>query len=1246
MAGGSGAEAIRGDAGNDTLDGGPGADTIFGGEGNDSLIGGSGNDTIDGGAGDDTVTYDGNRSEYTVAASGETTTVSQNGSGEVDALTNVEHIAFADQTINIDPRDTISGASGADTINGWGGDDSLIGGDGDDSIVGGSGGDTLVGGLGDNWLNGGSGVDTVSYASASSGVYVDIVGEDGSVNDAPWYDLLQSIENVIGSSYDDVISPNDAATFLDGGAGYDILSLYEFVSAVNINMASGAVGRFDGYFSPLTIQNFEVVSGTQFSDTIVGDSSANWLEGIQGDDSIDGGSGADTVVGDYGDDTLVGGDGVDLLTYENQYEAINVTLSASGPQSTGQGPDTIYGFENLKGSLSNDTIGGNSGSNSLFGNGGDDSIAGYEGNDTLSGQAGADRIDGGAGSDQANYSGFKAGFTFVQNADGTITVTDTVGAEGSDTLSNVESLYFAGDGVAWSTSELLSNSGTAGDDPLTGTSGDNALSGLAGNDTLAGLSGNDTLTGAAGGDLIDGGAGTDQANYAGSSGNFTFTRNADGTATVTDGVGSEGADTLTGIETVYFGGDSVSASFSSLVVNYGTTGDDSISGLGGGDKVYGLAGNDTLAGLAGNDTLTGAAGGDLIDGGAGTDQANYAGSSTNFTFARNADGSVTATDTVGSEGADTLTGVETVYFQGNSVSSSLSSLVVDYGTSGNDSISGLAGNDKVYGLAGNDTLAGLVGNDTLTGAAGGDLIDGGSGTDQANYSGFRAGFSFVQNANGTITVTDTVGGEGADTLTGVEAVYFAGDNTTVAVADLVSGSNLSGTTGNDTLTGQGGNDTLSGLGGNDTLKGAAGNDLIDGGTGTDQANYTGLKTSFTYSRNADGSVNITDGVGGEGADTLVGIETVYFQASSIWSSIASLVGDYGTTGNDAWLAGTSGNDNLYGLAGNDTFKGNAGNDRIDGGAGTDQANYSGYSANFTFVLNGDGSITVTDTVGNQGSDTLVGVESVYFESDDYWSQLSYIMASPTSGNDTINGRSGNDTISGLGGADHLYGARGNDVLDGGAGSDQATYMGASTNFTFVRNADGSVTVTDTVGSEGADTLIGMESAWFEGNSAWYSLSSLVVNYGTSGNDSITGLAGNDNLYGLAGNDNLSGANGNDTIVGGAGADTLTGGAGTDYFSYAGTSEAAVGSPDIIADFVQGTDKIDLSAIDANSGVSGDQAFTWIGTSAFSNVAGQLRYATTPSGARTIYGDVDGNGTADFQIQVTGSVSFAATDFVL
>ncbi|PVE20484.1 hypothetical protein DC522_32055 [Microvirga sp. KLBC 81] len=152
--------------------------------------------------------------------------------------------------------------------------------------------------------------------------------------------------------------------------------------------------------------------------------------------------------------------------------------------------------------------------------------------------------------------------------------------------------------------------------------------------------------------------------------------------------------------------------------------------------------------------------------------------------------------------------------------------------------------------------------------------------------------------------------------------------------------------------------------------------------------------------------------------------------------------------------------------------------------------------------------------------------------------------------------------------------------------------------------------------------------------------------GTVAEDTIRGLGGNDELNGGAGADMLDGGAGNDALVGGAGADTLFGGAGTDRFVFTLPVDSAVATPDVISDFSRSEkDRISLSDIDANNRVGGDQKFAFIGSAAFGGVAGQLRYEQT-NGNTQVMGDVNGDGVADFVIQVTGLVGFTSGDFLL
>lgn len=140
-------------------------------------------------------------------------------------------------------------------------------------------------------------------------------------------------------------------------------------------------------------------------------------------------------------------------------------------------------------------------------------------------------------------------------------------------------------------------------------------------------------------------------------------------------------------------------------------------------------------------------------------------------------------------------------------------------------------------------------------------------------------------------------------------------------------------------------------------------------------------------------------------------------------------------------------------------------------------------------------------------------------------------------------------------------------------------------------------------------------------------------------ENANGGSARDYLYGNDVANKLNGNGGNDVINGAGGDDILTGGAGLDEFRFFQNS-----GNDEITDFVSGSDKIHLTEIDANTGLAGNQAFTFIGNAAFSNVAGQLR-TYSQGGDNYIAGDTNGDGTADFTINVN-SANVVVTDFFL
>ncbi|MGZ9063640.1 MAG: M10 family metallopeptidase C-terminal domain-containing protein, partial [Allosphingosinicella sp.] len=139
-------------------------------------------------------------------------------------------------------------------------------------------------------------------------------------------------------------------------------------------------------------------------------------------------------------------------------------------------------------------------------------------------------------------------------------------------------------------------------------------------------------------------------------------------------------------------------------------------------------------------------------------------------------------------------------------------------------------------------------------------------------------------------------------------------------------------------------------------------------------------------------------------------------------------------------------------------------------------------------------------------------------------------------------------------------------------------------------------------------------------------------------ENAVGGSARDYLFGNDVSNMLSGNGGNDVLDGHLGDDIYTGGAGADEFRV-----SQIGYNDEITDFTSGVDKIRLSEIDANSGVAGNQAFTYIGNAAFSG-AGQLR-SYVQGGENYLAGDVNGDGLADFTIN-TGAGAPVVGDIFL
>jgi Ca2+-binding RTX toxin-like protein len=293
------------------------------------------------------------------------------------------------------------------------------------------------------------------------------------------------------------------------------------------------------------------------------------------------------------------------------------------------------------------------------------------------------------------------------------------------------------------------------------------------------------------------------------------------------------------------------------------------------------------------------------------------------------------------------------------------------------------------------------------------------------------------------------------------------------------------------------------------------------------------------------------------------------------------------------------------------LNGGGGNDSLDGGSDFDTVDYSAATTAVTANL-----ATGAGTGSQIGIDALFNIERVI----------------GGSGNDALTGdslanvfegRAGNDTIAGAGGNDTLIGGAGGDRLDGGADTDTVDYSTSSSGVS-INLQSGKASGGDAAG----DTLISIEN--------------------------VAGSGYADTLVGNSLANVLWGGAGNDTLNGGGAADTLTGGAGQDMFVFKSASEiGTIALHDQITDFEAGgstaatrVDLIDLSAIDAVAKTTTkNDAFTFIGGNAFTHHAGELRYEQI-SGSTYIEGDTNGDGVADFYLQLGATGTVDASDFLL
>ncbi|MBY5935542.1 M10 family metallopeptidase C-terminal domain-containing protein [Tateyamaria omphalii] len=326
-------------------------------------------------------------------------------------------------------------------------------------------------------------------------------------------------------------------------------------------------------------------------------------------------------------------------------------------------------------------------------------------------------------------------------------------------------------------------------------------------------------------------------------------------------------------------------------------------------------------------------------------------------------------------------------------------------------------------------------------------------------------------------------------------------------------------------------------------------------------------------------------------------------------------------------------------------------DIFDGRGGTVSGTVAGESGDDLYIID-DGSIELVETMGN-GTDTVESeasytlaqeIEVLTLLGSEDINGAGNGLDNTITGNDGANllqGRVGNDTILGGGGDDTIGGGANRDSLEGGEGDD---YINGGARNDTIRGDEGNDTLrggldNDVVsGGDGDDNIAGGL-----GNDTLTGNDGDDVLFGQGGNDVFNGGDGEDYIHGGAGNDTLSGANGDDTLVGGGGADTLTGGNGEDVFLFENFAQSRTtgGNFDTITDFQIGSDLIDLTAL-----VEGTINFQGLGAVSANGEAELVIREPGGGPDSVVLVDVNGDGTQDFRINITGVTGLSETDFLL
>lgn len=940
--------------------------------------------------------------------------------------------------------------------------------------------------------------------------------------------------------------------------------------------------------------------------------------------------------------------------------------------------DNIFGDSGadiLRGEGGLDQLYGDGGNDNLVGGVGDDILFGGADNDTLNGGVGADQMVGGLGND--TYVVDDAGDVVSENSsEGTDTVRSYIDFELSLDFENLTLLGTAVEAV-----------GNASANVIGGNAANNVLIGLGGDDTLNGVGGDDTLDGGSGADVLDGGGGNDE--LAGGDDDDVLRGNV-GNDVLDGGVGADqmdggGGDDIYYVdnvgdvasETVVGGHDevrsTVDVTLSANIENLLLFGPGDIDGTGnaqanvitgndGANTLNGAGGNDTLNGGLSDDALLGGAGIDHLDGGSGAD-AMYGGLGNDSYFIDNAGDTVVEADGEGFDRAwasvDFVLGAASSLEELNAVAG-LGPRVLE----GNE----LA--NRINGAESDDSLYGHDGADHLDGGAGDDLLVGGDGND-----------TYYVDSRYDLIIENS--GEGNDTVRVSLGRYHLSANVENLYGLSGAGQQLTGNASDNLIVGAGGNDILNGADGDDDLRGGLGDDKLNGNLGDD-----------TMRGGAGDDLYFVDGydvvieASGEGTDTVRttvdwtledNVENLILQEHAGDLNGAGNALDNGIRGNSDWneLFGDAGEDLLEGVGGDDVLMGGDDNDVLLGGGGDDIL--EGGSGDD--VMNGgigDDSYYVDSTDDVAAEVTGGGIDAVFSTATfTLGANIEVLVLDPTGvddidgtgnainnliygngANNVLSGLAGHDALIGEEGEDILYGGDGDDFLDdgfdddvdylyGGAGRDALVgshgdflYGGVGNDLYNVSQEDMTLVEYDGEGYDTVEASISYTLADFIERLDLFCAGGDIDGTGNAQANSILGNCHANVLSGMGGADVLEGWDGDDVLIGGLGHDRLIGGLGADTFvalnsDIVSSINGEVRQSDVIVDldFSEG-DRVDVSAVDANLNLDGDQDFLLVST--FSRQAGEAKLSYVAASDYTLLQlDVDGDGKADYQFKIDG-----------